>query len=269
MTDRRPPPSRLTLVNRVADPALYRGDRRGHFLHVPKCGGTTVRYLIEAAADLMDLPVANEAGSFTTTRRGGPPVFSLAHNPPPDLFARDDTLYLTLLREPVDRARSLIGHSIRRTGGTPGAVIDRLTPAMLNHATWLLGTGPDGRPLDEALDTARQRLVTGLHLFGLQERFDEFAALVATFVGVEGLIFPPFQQRPADLHLTEAQERRLFDATAHDRALYEAAKDAYRHRFAPYFASGTHKARRLGVPYLAVTPNDDSGTVDARQIVFT
>ena len=96
-----------SLVNASEGKNLCRAGRRLHFLHVPKCGGTTTRYLLEAAATIQNDSVFNEAGAFSREEMHFDDETAarvvLSHSPPKSRFDDEDTAYLTILRDPGRR----------------------------------------------------------------------------------------------------------------------------------------------------------------------
>jgi hypothetical protein len=180
-----------TLVNRVPQPTLFRGGSRAHFLHVMKCGGTTTRYIVEAACGLLGVAVDNEAGVFlcdAAAARDHEADFVLSHAPTPDLFDRNDTHYFTILRNPIERVESLITAFARSPRGrrkSHDQIFQSLTDLEFNETTGLLGWAPEGGNLDNMLERAKTRLRDEILFFGFQEKYHEFAALLATFIGFE------------------------------------------------------------------------------------
>jgi hypothetical protein len=262
---------RRSIINRVRDTSLYRGDRRGHFLHIPKCGGTTIRYIVEAAAGLMDLPVYNEAGAFREAKIGADPVFSMSHQSPDDLFNRVDTAYFTVLRDPATRVYSLLSHLARRQALGPehhDRLMDDMTDHDLNHATCLLGQSDGHANLDVLLERAKVRLARDVLFFGFQDRLDEFSALLACFLGLEGIIFPVFQIGEARHPLTAKNETRLTQATRHDAELITFARALYQERFGGLFEDASFRVPRRRVPYISISVDPMTSTVHQEQIVF-
>jgi hypothetical protein len=263
-----------SLVNRVSRPTLLRGDSRAHFLHVQKCGGTTTRYILEAACQVLGVGVENQAGAFldaAAKANRSDPHFILSHDPPPDLFDRTDTHYFTLLRDPITRIGSLISHNARSSRGlglSHDEIFESMTEWEFNQATCLIGWAPGSNDLDDMLDRAKSRLRDGVLFFGLQEKYQEFGSLLATFLGFEGLIFSRYQVRDTECRLSPKNLERLPEKIHHDAILYAHARDLYEEKFAPLFPDATFRKPRPGVEYLAVRYDADTHTVAVDKLVF-
>ena len=163
--------TRLTLVNRAPiDRPTCRG-RRIQFLHIPKTGGTTFRYIMEGYAAVKGLKSLNEARMMAETPGApvdlGPARLAMGMRPYPDLLRRADTCYLTLLREPVQRLRSRISMLADRAGTGWRHQIDQLAWQEANRACHLLSGGMEAP--ETALLAAKSALEHKVHLFGLQE----------------------------------------------------------------------------------------------------
>jgi hypothetical protein len=256
------------LVNRAARPDLARGDRRVHYLHVPKCGGTTLRYVLEGYAAIRGLTSANEA-----RRIGGKsPDLSAAqvamgHERPAEGLARGDTCYFTVLRDPVQRLRSLVAMIVRLQKRPPETVVDELTWTQANWAVHLLtgATGPDGDPVSEA----KRQLETRIHLFGFQERLDEFMALLAAMLEIDGVIYPAFQFTPEKRRIDQRFDAELEARSEADRALFGFAQELYRDRFAPPAEAQPRDRRIPGRSYLQVRAEPGSRNIDVSEVRFT
>lgn len=256
------------VVNRAARPDLARGDRRVHYLHVPKCGGTTLRYILEGYAATRGLTTANEA----RRSNGVPPDLTTAqivmgHQRPLDGLARADTCYFTVLRDPVHRLRSLVAMVVRLHNHAPDDVAAGLTWVQANWAVHLLtgATGPQGDPVSEA----KRMLESRVHLFGFQERLDEFIALLAAMLDLDGIIYPTFQFTPADGRLDSRFDADFEAKAAADRALFDFARELYRDRFMPAIDPDALHQRIPDRSYLRIQVERDSTDVDVSQVVFT
>lgn len=255
------------IVNSIDRPELARGGRRVHYLHVPKCGGTTLRYVLEAYAATRGLTVANEARRVEgVSPDPGAAEVAMGHVRPADGLGRGDTCYVTLLRNPVGRLRSLVAMRSSRTGRPHEAVIGDIGWTEANWAVHLLSgaTGPGG----DAVLEAKQALATRVHVFGFQERMAEFMALLATTLEVGGLIYPSFQYTPSDLQVDRAFDATFKAMTAADRELFDYARTLYGRRFAPLL-SGAEAGRGLpGRTYLRIRLEESRAHVDASEIRF-
>jgi hypothetical protein len=263
-----------TLVNRVPKPTLFYNDSRAHFLHIPKCGGTTTRYILEAACSVLGAAVANQAGGFldnAAPARDQEAQFVLSHAPPPDLFDRNDTHYFTVLRNPIERVESLITHisrSPRGRGKSHDEIFQSLTDLEFNQATGLLGWAPESGNFDKMLERAKNRLREKVLFFGFQEKYHEFAALLATFIGFEGIIFSKYQVTDTKCRLLPENRYHLTKRVCHDAELYAYALNLYEKSFASLFKDGSFRKARIGVPYLSVRYDSDTKTVGLDQLVF-
>jgi hypothetical protein len=262
------------LVNRVPKPTLFYGDLRAHFLHIPKCGGTTTRYILEAACSVLGAAVDNQAGSFldvAAPARDQEAKFVLSHAPPPDLFDRNDTHYFTVLRNPIERVESLVTHIARspRGGGkSHDEIFQSLTDLEFNQATGLLGWAPESGNLDKMLERAKNRLRKKVLFFGFQEKYNEFAALLATFIGFEGVIFSKYQVTDTKSRLSPENRYHLRKRVYYDGELYAYALNLYEKTFASLFKDDAFRKVRIGVPYLSVQYDSDTKAVSLDQLVF-
>lgn len=250
-----------SLANRIDAALLSRSGRRLHFLHVMKCGGTTLRYVLEGYASLNELNCVNEArrsGSDFPDLSVGEVV--MGHRRPTDGLTRDDTCYITLLRDPVSRLRSLVTMAMDRTGGPTDEIVSRLTWADANSATALL-TG--ATTAQEGLaDRAKELLENRIHLFGFQERLAEFMGLLAAVLDEEGIIFPVFQSGNPTLEIAEKYGSRFAELAATDAELFAFAKRLYAERYAPLVEASLLREPQPGRAYLCLRPNKDGLRVD-------
>ncbi len=261
--DRKP-----QIVNSAPRPDLARGDRRVHYLHVPKCGGTTLRYVLEGYAATRGLTSANEARRID----GKSPDLSSAqivmgHERPAEGLTRTDTCYFTVLRDPVQRLRSLVAMIVRLHKRQPEEIVNELTWARANWAVHLLtgATGPEGDPVSEA----KRQLETRVHLFGFQERLDEFMALLAAMLEIDGVIYPSFQFTPETRRLDSRFDAEFDARSEADRALFEFAQELYRDRFAPSADAAPLDQRVPGRSYLRIRAQPGNSDIDVSEVRFT
>lgn len=256
------------IVNCAARPDLARAGRRVHYLHVPKCGGTTLRYVLEGFAATRGLISANEARRTGNTSPDlSASQVAMGHVRPGDGLTRPDTCYFTVLRDPVQRLRSLVAMIVRLHGLAPEAVVDDLTWTQANWAVHLLtgATGPDGDPAAEA----KRVLETRIHLFGFQEQMTEFMALLAAMLEIDGIIYPAFQFTPSDRRLDERFDAAFAEKSSADSALYAYALELYRNRFA---LTADPEALSQRVPdrtYLHIRVERDRSDIDVSEVTFT
>lgn len=257
-----------SLVNRAPGASRVSAGERVHFLHVPKCGGTTVRYILEAFAATRGIASVNEArrtGGVRPDTDAG--LVAMGHLPPPSLF-RADTRYFTILREPYDRLVSaVLTHSAKTKTAVPD-VIRTIDETFGNAATVLLA-GPGPSDLPSSLDRAKQTLESRLAFFGFQERFEESLALLAGLLGVDGIISPIFQLTREARKSEVALDERLRRLCAYDIELFDFAQQLYDDRHAPVLRQAEITVRRPGVRYLAVRILPGTPNVDASEIEFS
>jgi Sulfotransferase family len=190
------------------------------FVHIPKTAGATVTSMFSAAYTREGV---HKAGNFMRGpekslrkignwyQRGG--RVSVGHIPYGAF--RDhlpaDTVFMTFLREPVDRVLSHYSRHIRRevpryghrAGMRPGgarkansieeALVDMRMPELNNLATrFLCGCeSPMGELPASALDDAMENL-RGFAFVGIQERFEESMVLLQRMLGLEAI---PYEDR--------------------------------------------------------------------------
>lgn len=264
-----------SLVNASGDKNLCCAGRRLHFLHVPKCGGTTTRYLLEAAATIRGDTVFNAAGAFSredvrlvdeATAR-----IVLSHSPPKRRFDDEDTAYFTVLRNPVSRGTSLLQHVAARISGArwnPEKILGGLSSAALNHATHLIGWQAGDNDLERSLARAKRRIESDLAFFGLQERFSEFVSLLACFVGIEGFIYPRFQVAEVECDISDVMLERLHERSRFDRDLYRFAESLYQERYSKLFADDAYLKPRQMHSYVSLEYDDQNDVVEQSLVKF-
>lgn len=258
---------KFELVNRAQCPDLARGDRRVHYLHVPKCGGTTIRYVLEGFAATRGLSSANEARLGTGVQQElANAQVAMSHSRPIDGVSRDDTCYFTILRDPIQRLRSLVAMIASRRGRPADGVVTELAWTHANWAVHLLSgaTGPEGDPVG----VAKQVLQDRIHLFGFQERLTELMSLAAAMLDIEGIIYPAFQYTPPEFRLDERFDETFAEMATADCELFDFALDLYRQRFEGAVDPADLNRRMLDRPYLCIRAASGSKEVDVSQVTF-
>lgn len=254
---------RFRLANVIHRPGLELGEDRLHYLHVPKCGGTTLRYILESLACVRGYSCVNEVREDRPFADG---KISMGHERPPDAFRRADTKYMVVLREPVGRLRSFVEMAADRHGRRPADIVEHLTWRQANYAVFLL-SGTDGDSGDGVSD-AKRALEHGVALFGFQERMTDILRLLAGMFGFGGLVFQNFQTTPPSQQLGPEFDERFHDLTAPDRELYRFALELYADRFAgTEFKTGNDRPEP-GRPYLRVEVTPGAAAVTATEVYF-
>jgi hypothetical protein len=259
---------KLQIVNRAARPDLARAGRRVHYLHVPKCGGTTLRYVLEGFAATRGLTSANEA------RRTGdrsPDLVAaqvaMGHARPADGLSRSDTCYFTVLRDPVQRLRSLVAMMVRLRQLSPEAAVENVDWVQANWAVHLLtgATGPEGDPVSEA----KRVLESRVHVFGFQERMAEFMALLSAVLEIDGIIYPAFQFTPEGRRLDERFDAAFVEKSSADRSLHAFAQDLYRDRFAAPAGAEVLNRRMPDRTYLHISVEPNRSDIEVSEVTFS
>jgi hypothetical protein len=168
---------------------------------------------------------------------------------------------LTMLRDPVDRVRSLYRfirrtpkhrlHERVRSGPLDAFIGDPWIPEADNDAVRRLNDLPEarapvGQVTDRMLEVAKERLAREDTVFGLVERFDDSRR---HFERV--LRWPPAARAPANVAppadaddpFTDDIRDRLAELNRHDLALYEFAADLFERRLESTRAGGTGPER--------------------------
>jgi hypothetical protein len=220
-------------------------DARLIFLHIPKTAGSTLRRILERQYDPRhiftlegwrvhekDFPGLPEAVRAQVRVLEGHQFFGLhAHLPGP-------ALYLTLLRDPVERLVSQYYHILRSPEHylRPQVVDGGLSLAEFAHAKlapeldngqlrYVAGLGdlPCGAVGAEHLERARRILREQFAVVGLVERFDESVLLMRLTLGWR----PPIYQRtnigrnrPPQTPLSESDRTALREANIWEWELY-------------------------------------------------
>jgi Sulfotransferase family len=220
------------------------------FLHIPKAAGTTLSAILrhhypgrtfESGVNVFQrLELAHERFQAAARRSkvralSAEVTFGLAVQYLPE--AR----YLTILREPVDRALSQIWYF--KAGHGAGHVPPGLPPPSPDLTVdELIGRGyvPDNlqtrmlcglvSPFDalpaDALEQAKRTLSERVAYVGTAERFDEFVALLNLELGWPTLPYAPRRVNPESRGrdgVTATELRRLEETNALDRELFEHA----------------------------------------------
>jgi hypothetical protein len=222
------------------------------FIHVPKAGGTTLnhilmknyrwrldsygsdffpRYYPEEFISLVGAPLPDD------TRR---PVFFTGHI---DLgnavFRYIPVRYvaITMLRDPVARVVS----DFRFHSTLPTAEGDDIRSGKLSLMAFfrtLQKIHPEQyeifaprRDSWNRLDEAIRNLNDMVSLFGFQDRFDEFAVMLAATLGLPDVFYSPLNVTPLNaVAVTQEQRDELREALVDDIAFYDAAGEIYRQR---------------------------------------
>ncbi|NQW11819.1 MAG: hypothetical protein HQ481_18305 [Alphaproteobacteria bacterium] len=261
----------LNIVNRPPGLALALAGRRLEYLHIPKFGGTTVRYVLEAYAGTRALTSFNEGRANPTPAISRSEArIAMGHEPAIDQYQRDDTVYMTILRDPIKRLRSHAAMLTRAYGCSPAQALKRLDSVHHNSACYILAGPEIGSAPEARLDAAKRALENRIHLFGFQERHDEAMALLAAVLDVEGLIYPGFQhgaKRGAASDNT-LEEGHLATLCRYDRALDVFARELYASRWAPVFDGFALHEKRPGRRYLTIQMDTTAAAVIAGETVF-
>jgi len=261
--------SRLRQLSRALQRGLHRPlDERLLFLHVPKCGGNSIRI---ALSEAYNWPLFNSRRRFFNVHpertrrlaaRAGRPVDELrdellryhlsdgrirlatGHLHWPAGFREQfpDVSIVTVLRDPV--SRFLSHYYGAREGRGPRASHTRLSleafldgpQARRAGRTYLRYFGGD-RDEPDALDQARRRLAD-VDVLGILEDLPAFAQAFRARLGAP-LLIPhanagALRRERADEELTEALDARIREIVEADQILYDFV--------------GTEVARRAGAP---------------------
>ena len=171
-------------------------------LHIPKTAGTSLRVSLERALG-SNLVFPNSA--YLRKNGGkylGPDEIKVALSGAPSglrLIQGHFSLsqlreiasaanIVTVLREPVARAVSLLGHfkNIHGLSLTTDEILSASGPlakAATNHQTYLLSCLPKGAPPDEQLDSAK-RTLESISVIGLTERYEDTLKLCEQYFEV-------------------------------------------------------------------------------------
>jgi hypothetical protein len=222
------------------------------FIHVPKTGGTTInhilmrnfRYRLDAyGSSFFPRYFPNEFIALVhprlpdDTRR---PVFFTGHiDIANEIFRYMPVAYLaiTVLRDPMTRIvshyraestlpNSPIGAEIRSGKMSLPDFFRRLYPPyQLQHEIF----APTSCDVGEAL----QNIESKVSLFGLQERFDEFAVMLAVLLGLPDVVHAPLNATSADAAPLPPSEIDEMRGLLNDElAFYKASEALYRTRIA-------------------------------------
>lgn len=236
----------------VSDPAII-------FLHLPKCGGTTLNRLIEweyPAWEIFSIDPSYFRWSHRRLMRLPPQrlarirVFK-GHMPfgLHERLARPAT-YITFLREPVDRVISeyyfILHHYLhpqhkrmqkltleQYASGTPHHNVQtKLIAGRGDHPDFLAGDCNE-----EILTLAKQNLAKHFTLAGLTERFDEGLAALKLMFGWNIARYAHFnvtpRRRPKKESVPAETQAMIAERNKYDVRLYEHVEAAYPRVLAP------------------------------------
>ena len=231
------------------------------FLHLPKTAGSTLKACLW---DEYAIESANDDGWFHDGIYYFPSGFHKARRPrfgraTRAALARDDlravtghfwfgvhrhvprpSVYVTLLREPVERVVSLY-HHILRAGGeryhdevvARGASLEEFVSTFgcrevdNDQTRRIAGVEPPFGEVDAAVLERAKRNLRGFAFVGLTERFDESLVALKRRLGWEYVLYLPAlvnRDRPALAALPPAAVAAIEAHNEHDRALYEYAE---------------------------------------------
>jgi hypothetical protein len=196
------------------------------FLHIPKAAGATLNVVLRrhfAENETYRIDGRNVAESIATFKRlpraererirllAGHQGFGL------HAYLGAPSTYVTLLRDPVDRAvshyyyaRSAPGHYLHDEIASRGIDLEdypKLAEEVRNGQTRMLA-GSDGATSDACgrgeLELAKRRLAESFCLFGVTEQFDRFLVLLKRRLGLRRLCYhrmnvTPRRPRRADV----------------------------------------------------------------------
>ena len=227
------------------------------FVHVPKAAGTTLNKILMRNYQIRaDSYGANFLPSIFServhgTRQAPPseddtrrPVFFTGHiGLGNELFRRMPVRYLTItmLRDPVSRIISHYRFNSSAPSVFQSAIIDdqldvvgyfhRFRSAIpLQYEYFVLGDN-DGKEEPTRVEEALGNLENTVSLFGLQENFDEFAVLLAEFLGFPDVFYIPLNRTPPSAaKVTQEQTAELRSLLAADIAFYDGAVKLYHRR---------------------------------------
>jgi Galactose-3-O-sulfotransferase len=244
------------MVSLAARPAIAQGDQAVIFLHLPKCGGTTLNRIIEweynplrifSVDPIFFLWSFQKLNRWPRERLAGIRVFK-GHMP----FGIHRKLpqpstYITFLRHPIDRVISAYyfarnyklhpkHHIVRRM------TMDEYVRSWPNHnvqTKYLSGrpfTGDwhAGECNEEMLELAKENLATHFSLVGLTERFDEGLALLKIIFGWNIAQYAKFnvtRSRPRKNTLSSSTLELIAERNRYDVALYDHVVPMFEERF--------------------------------------
>jgi Sulfotransferase family len=226
------------------------------FVHIPKTAGGTVTSMFAGAyskagvrktgnymrgAEKAAKKIAKRPGGWESWHRRGGRV-AVGHVPY-SLFREhlpEGTLYMTFLREPVDRVLSHYYRHIHRPVPGKGkadsieeALVELRLPEINNLATRFLCDRPaPGELPASALDEAKANL-SGFGFVGIQERFEESVVLLSRTLSLDAVasenrhvstVRPSVDEIPeAQRALIEEHNRLDVELYAYGRELFEEA----------------------------------------------
>ncbi len=225
------------------------------FVHVPKTAGSTVKSMFVGAYSDTEV---RDAGNYprnpelTTSKLSSAQFLdcrvTMGHVPYAMFreYLPPDTLYMTFMREPVDRVLShYYRHRAKKEGRrsgerllSPGGKItaasleDALVlPQLSNLATRFLCGTPDA--FEELPASALEDAKSNLREFtfvGIQERFEESLGLLQSILGLGSIGYENrhvSSNRPAVEEIPTAQRERILEHNALDAELYTYALELF------------------------------------------
>lgn len=225
------------------------------FLHVPKTAGTTLRSILEqnyprATIHYTDPGSPDPFGDFTALRpekRAQFKVISGHYNFGFHTLLANDSVYITMLREPVERSLSEFYHITRnadhglheivRSGQMDlEGYLNHLTSIYLDNRQMRLFAGEAeesdrGNPSSpEMLTTAKENLKNHFPVIGMTEHFDESLLLIKKLLGWQQTYYTRQNvgsNRPKQESIPTHERELLLAHNQYDLALYAYAQTLF------------------------------------------
>jgi galactose-3-O-sulfotransferase len=240
------------------------------FVHLPKCGGTTLNRLTEweySPSKVFSIDPSFFKWSYRRLQKSSPARLARlkviqGHMPfGIHKILKQKATYITVLRDPVDRGISEYYYALSRVAHPQHRMMKRLTldkyiemtPYANVQTKLLAGQDPGydflgGDCTEETLELAKSNLANYFTLIGLTERFDETLALAKILFGWQIRNYAHFNVtkiRPEKDEVPTEIRDAIAQRYCYDVRLYEYAVGLFNEKLAQYSGRVQDELRRI------------------------
>ena len=213
------------------------------FIHIPKCGGSSVYKTIEHALELVGLMSLRMRGDPAANSSISKPGISFYHGhcwaDETGIPEADSARTFTILRDPIDRVISLANHAFngkqcslpaefKKQAFTMDDLLSTRHSCISNLMTKMLGADFVKPSVSQAFDN-----LLSLHFFGLLERIDIFPYDFSHAFGIQiDPVMLDNQAKDPKIEVLTRHIEKIAELNIMDISLYHLAKKEYFRRHA-------------------------------------